>query len=211
MAPLSPEAKEKLLARLKAGRENHKALRAKNPDHKPRKPRKKKDADKVVDDPLANKPRGEGVAPIDGAKAGDKNVVAEAPVDPLPVMTSKIDVPNLPEDKKKVLKNPEAEPEAPAQGKGLSATGKPEKYNANELLRTEETGMQSIESMLPGQKESIKKTLRKNKKIDPLAPVANPNPADKTVKNVIKHVPDVKAIEARAPFSMSAVKKLLYQ
>lgn len=209
MAPMSPEAKAALMARLKAGRENHKALRAKDPNHKPRKARKSKKA--VVEDLLANKPREENVAPIDGAKAGEKNVVAEKPVDPLPVMTSKIDVPNLPEDKKKILKNPEAEPEAPEQGKGLSATGKPKKYNANELLRSEETGMQSIESMLPGQKESIKKTLRKNKTIDPLAPVANPNPSDKTVKNVINHVPDVKALEARAPFSMSAVKRLLYQ
>ena len=208
---MSPEAKAALLARLKAGRSKHAEMRKSDPNHKPRKPRKKKDDDKVVDDPLANKPRGENVAPIDGAKAGAQNVVSDAPVDPLPVMTSKIDVPNLPEDKKKILKNPEGEPKAPVQGKGLSATGKPERYNDNELLRTEETGMQAIESMLPGQKESIKKTLRKNKKIDPLAPVAAPNPADKTVKNVIKHVPDVKALEARAPFSMSAVRKLLYQ
>ena len=114
---MSPEAKAALMARLKAGRAKHAELRKADPNHKPRKPRKKKDADKVVDDPLANKPRGEGVAPIDGAKAGEKNVVAEAPVDPLPVMTSKIDVPNLPEDKKKILKNPEGEPKAPEQGK----------------------------------------------------------------------------------------------
>jgi hypothetical protein len=208
---MSPEAKAALLARLKNGRAKHAEMRKADPNHKPRKPRKKKDADKVIDNPIADKPRGENIAPIDGAKASAQNVVSDAPVDPLPVMTSKIDVPNLPEDKKKVLKNPKTEPEAPVQGKGLSATGKPEKYNANELIRSEETGMQAIESMLPGQKESIKKTLRKNKKIDPLAPVAAPNPPEKTTNNVIKHVPDVKALEARAPFSMSAVRKLLYQ
>ena len=217
---MSPEAKAALLARLKAGRAKHAELRKANTDHKPRKPRKKKgdgnnndkNNDKVIDDPLADKPKNENVAPIDGAKNDAKNVVADKPVAPAPIETSKIDVPNLPEKKDKtILKNPEAEPEAPVQGKGLSATGKPKKYTANELLRSEETGMQAIESMLPGQKESIKKTLRKNKTIDPLAPVAAPNPSEKTVKNVIKHIPDVKAIEARAPFSMSAVKKLLYQ
>jgi hypothetical protein len=207
---MSSEAKTALMARLKAGRSKHAELRKADPNHKPRKARKSKKG--VVEDPLAKKPREENVRPIDGAKAAEQNVVADKPVDPLPVMTSKIDVPNLPEKKvKTILKNPEAVSEAPEQGKGLSPTGKPKKYNANELLRSEETGMQAIESMMPGQKESIKKTLRKNKTIDPLAPVANPNPSDKTVKNVINHIPDTKALEARAPFSMSAVKKLLYQ
>jgi len=33
----------------------------------------------------------------------------------------------------------------------------------------------------------------------------------KTVRKVSNHIPDMKAVEGRKPFSFSAVKKLLYQ
>jgi hypothetical protein len=70
----------------------------------------------------------------------------------------------------------------------------------------------SISAQYPGQEESLLKMLKTNKKENkPLTPASVPVPVEKTVKNVIHHVPDVKAIEARAPFSFSAVKKLLYQ
>jgi len=66
--------------------------------------------------------------------------------------------------------------------------------------------------MLPGQKESIKKVLRKNKTENtPEAPAPVPVGPEVTTKSVMNHVPDVKAIEARAPFSFSAVRKALYQ
>jgi hypothetical protein len=65
---------------------------------------------------------------------------------------------------------------------------------------------------MPGQKDSIKKALAKNKKENkPLAPSAQPDPPSKTVKSVKSHTPDVKATEGRAPFSMSALRRLLYQ
>ena len=72
--------------------------------------------------------------------------------------------------------------------------------------------MQVISAQFPGQKESIKKALEENKKENkPLAPSAVPDPPSKTVRSVKKHVPDIKAVEARAPFSMSALRKVLYQ
>jgi hypothetical protein len=36
-------------------------------------------------------------------------------------------------------------------------------------------------------------------------------PVDVTVEKVKTHIPDIKAVEGRAPFSFSAVKKMLYQ
>ena len=206
--PMSAEAKKALMEKLKAGKAKHAEMRKADPNHKPRKPRKKKEA---LADPMANKPANETIAPIDSAPAGANNKVAEKPVDPVPTMSSKIDVPNLPEDKKKIVKKPMAKPER-APEKGLSSTGKPEKYNDNEVLRDQETGMMAIEAMLPGQKESIKKMIRKNKKEnDPLAPKPVPAPATKTVSNVKEHIPDMKAVEAKKPFSFSVVRQLLYQ
>jgi len=220
--PLSPEAKAKLMERLKAGRAKHKELRDKDPTHKPRKSRAKKSAEPLPEaqkldtaeaiDPMSKKPVNESVRGIDSAKMDAKNVVADHPVIPAKNESSHIDVPNLPEEKglKKIVKNAESHPE-PAQQKGLSSSGKPKRENDNDLLREQETGMMTIETMLPGQKESIKKLLRKNKKLDPLAPVANPSPHDKTVEKVKHHIPDLKAAEGRAPFSFSAVRKMLYQ
>ena len=220
--PLSPEQKAKLLERLKAGREKHKELRAKDPNHKPRKPRAKKSAEplpenepldtKLAINPMSSKPANVAIPGIDAPRMDSVNKVAAHPVDSAKNESSHIDVPHLPEEKelKKIVKNAESHPEI-AQRKGLSSTGKPERKNDNDLLLNQETGMMTLETMLPGQKDSIKKLLHKNKKLDPLAPVSNPNPHDKTVEKVQKHIPDLKAVEGRAPFSFSAVRKMLYQ
>lgn len=225
---MSSEAKEALLKRLKEGRAKTKAMReeakAKGmPDPKPRKVRKDKknknghaepvDTKEALANPLSDKPAREEIRPIDGAKAEAKNVVAEAPVVPEPNPTTKIDVPNLPSEKgrKRIIKDAEVLPEVKAP-KDLSTTGKTKKVDVNNIIVNEESGNQAIESQLPGQKESIKKLLATDKKKDtPLKEASNPIPEDKTVKNVVRHTPDVKAVEGRAPFSFSAVKKLLYQ
>jgi hypothetical protein len=62
-----------------------------------------------------------------------------------------------------------------------------------------------------GQKENIKRSLKADKKDAPLASSAVPDPPSKTVRNVKSHVPDIKAVEGRAPFSFSALRKALYQ
>ena len=217
---MAPEHKAKLLKRLAEGRAKTKAAReeakAKGlPDPKPRKARAKKSDNlkAVVDDPLANPPSREALPPISGAPADAKNKVSDLPVDPEENKTTKIDVPNLPDAKgrKKIVKDAEDLPEVSGP-KDLSTTGRTKAIDDNNLLVNKETGNQAIESMMPGQEESILKLLKKNKKENkPVAPKPVPHPEEKTVKNVIHHVPDVKAIEARAPFSFSAVRKLLYQ
>jgi len=223
---LSPEAKAALLARLKSGREKTKKARedakaAGKPDPKPRKMRKDKkgavDTKEALADPLAlPADRENKVQPISGAKPDAVNVVAATPPAPSPNDTSLIDVPNLPGKGKKVGKdmivdNPEKKPELSGP-KDLSTTGKPKKINKNNLIVNEETGSSVISNQMPGQKESIKKLLKKDKtELNPETPAPVANPPEKTVKNVIRHVPDTKAIEARAPFSFSAVRKLLYQ
>jgi hypothetical protein len=222
---MSPEQKAALLKRLTEGRAKVKAARddakAKGmPDPKPRKARAKKNKDtEVVDtkeaiaDPLANKPAREEIAPIDGAPAGAVNTVAAMPPDPEVNVTSKIDVPNLPDKKnrKKIEKDVAELPEATSR-KGIATTGVPEKYNDNVMIRSEETGNQAIPAQYPGQEESIKKLLKKSKMEDrPLAPKSVPNPPEKTVRNVFRHVPDLKAVEGRAPFSFAAIRKQLYQ
>jgi len=222
---MSPEQKAALLKRLTEGRAKVKAARADAkakglPDPKPRKARAKKNKDaEVVDtkealaDPLANKPAREEIAPIDGAPAGATNTVAAMPPVPEANVTSKIDVPNLPDKKgRKMIKKDVAElPEAPSR-KGVSTTGVPEKYDNNTIIRNEETGNQAIEAQYPGQEESIKKLLKKSKMEDkPLAPKSVPSPPEKTVRNVFRHVPDLKAVEGRAPFSFAAIRKQLYQ
>ena len=222
MAPLTPEKKAALLKRLVEGRAKTKAARedakAKGlPDPKPRKVRKDKkgkvDPKEAIVDPLADKPAREDVRPIDGAKTEAVNTVAAKPVEPSPSKTSKIDVPNLPDAKgrSKIVEEAEALPEVKGP-KALSTTGKTKKIDDNVMLTTEETGNQVISTMLPGQKESIKKVLRKNKSENtPEAPAPVPVGPEKTTKSVLKHVPDVKAIEAKAPFSFSAIRKALYQ
>jgi hypothetical protein len=151
--------------------------------------------------------------PISSAKNTEVNQVAGTPINPEETKTSKIDVPNLPDkaSRKKIVKDAEVVPEVKGP-KDLSTTGGTKRNDVNELIVNEETGSQVISAQFPGQKESIKKALKANKKLDkPEAPSAVPNPMEKTTKSVIKHVPDVQAIEARAPFSFSAVRKMLYQ
>lgn len=219
MAPMSEENKSKLLARLKEGRERIKKARADAkekglPDPKPRKAKKPK---AVLADPAAAPANNEKIAPIDAAPRNAVNEVAAKPVDPSVSKSKPIDVPNLPGEGKEVaskndiVKDAAAVPVAKPK-KGLSSTGKPEKYNDNDVLRSEETGYQAIEANYPGQNESIKKFLSDNKKENkPLAPAPNPDPPKQTVKKVKMHVPDVKAVEGRAPFSFSAIRKILYQ
>ena len=220
MPPMDAEKKAALLAKLKAGREKTKAARAEAkekglPDPKPRKPRKSK---KLAVDPTDHKAANESIPGIDAPTPASKNVVAEKPTDPTPSKSAHIDVPNLPDEAglKKVVKDAEKKPVRKPK-RDVASTGAPKAYEDNKLLRSEETGMQAIETMMPGQKESIKEVLTKNKKLRPLAPNPNPEPANaaggnnKTVENVTKHIPDVKSVEAKAPFSFSAIRKTLYQ
>jgi hypothetical protein len=221
---LSDEQKSKLLARLKEGRDRIKKMReeakaAGKPDPKPRKPRAKKikTDDGALENPAAAPADNSTIAPIDGAPPGAVNAVAAKPVDPGVSKTKPIDVPNLPGEgkevasKKDIVKEADRVPEA-APKKGIASAGVPKKYISNEVAMNEETGNQMIETNMPGQKESIKKALAKNKEENkPLAPSAQPDPPSKTVRSVKKHVPDAKAVETRAPFSMSALRKILYQ
>jgi len=217
---MSPEQKSALLKRLAEGRAKVKAMRGEAkekglPDPKPRKPRAKKDKNMSAAalDPKDHKPARETLPPIDGAPAGAKNTVSVLPVDPEENKTTKIDVPNLPDKKsrKKIVKDAEVLPEATAP-KALSTTGATKGADVNNLLVNKETGAQVISAQYPGQEESILKLLKKNKKQDkPLAPAPEPSPPEKTVKKMITHLPDAKAVEGKAPFSFSAVKKLLFQ
>ena len=221
MAPLSPEQKEALLKRLREGRAKTKTAReeAKSkglPDPKPRKVRKDKKAaatsDGALKDPMAAKPDNETIPPIDGAPPSAKNVVAAVPPSPGPNPTAKIDVPNLPDEagRKKIVEDAEAAPK-PKDPKGLSRTGKPKKINENELIKNEETGDQAISVQYPGQKESIKRMLKADKKDDPVAPAPVPEPPSKTVKSVPSHTQNLPSVEGRQPFSFSTVRKMLYQ
>ena len=221
---LSDEQKSKMMARLKEGRDRVKKMRdeakaAGKPDPKPRKARAKKvkTDDGALKNPAAAQAANETIPPIDGAPRNAENVVAAKPLDPTATKSKPIDVPNLPGEgkevasKKDIVPNAEEVPEAKGD-KGLSPTGKPKAVNVNNEIVNEETGSQVISAQYPGQKESIKKALKQNKEQDkPLAPSAVPDPPSKTVRSVKKHVPDIKAVEARAPFSMSALKKMLYQ
>jgi hypothetical protein len=210
---MEAEKKSKLLARLKEGRERTKAARedakAKGlPDPKPRKKRAGKMANTAA--PANNST----IAPIDAAPPAAVNEVAAKPVDPSVSKSTPIDVPNLPGDGKKVaskkdiVKNPEALPEA-APKKGIASSGKPKDYEDNEAMRSTEVLKQTVEMAFPGQKEAIAKELKQ--KDTPLSPAARPVRPSKTVEKVKTHVPDVKAVEGRAPFSFAAIRRVLYQ
>jgi hypothetical protein len=214
---MNEEQKSKLLARLKEGRAKVKAARedAKAKGLPDPKPRKKRNA--AVVNPSSAPSDNDAIAPIDAAPNDAKNTVAAMPPDPGATKSKPIDVPNLPGEgkevasKKDIVKDGMEVPEA-APKKGIASSGKPKKVEDNDMLKNEETGNQVIEANFPGQKESIKKVLKENKKENkPLAAAPNPTPANKTVKNVKAHVPDMKAVEARAPFSFSAIRKVLYQ
>jgi len=223
---MSPEHKAALLKRLAEGRAKVKAARshAKEkglPDPKPRKARAKKDHGKHAEpldkkealNPMEHKPAREMIPPIDGAPADAKNTVAILPVNPEETVTSKIDVPNLPDKKSRKKIVEDAEEIVESKGfKDLSATGKTKGYDDTEIIRSRESGNQAIPAQYPGQEESILKVLKKNKTENkPLSPMPVPNPPEKTVRNVFRHVPDLKAVEGRAPFSFAAIRKQLYQ
>lgn len=171
------------------------------------------DSKEAIPDPLANKPAREEIRPIDAAKPQAVNTVAAVIPSPEENKSTEIDVPNLPSKKnlKKIVDDAEDLPEVSAP-KDLSTTGRTKKADVNNMIVNEETGNQAITNMMPGQKESIKKMLNVNKtKNTPLTDKPEPNPREKTVESVPKHVPDLKAVEARAPFSFSAIRKVLYQ
>lgn len=222
---MDEQKKAALLAKLRAGREKYKKAREEakangQPDPKPRKKRMSKkenvDPKEALPNPAAAPAAKETIAPIDGAPPNAVNVVAAKPVDPTPPKSTPIDVPNLPNEGKKVaskadiVKNAEAPP-APPPKNGISSTGVPEKINDNKLIVNEETGNQAIEVNFPGQKDSIKKLLKANKKENPETPAPAPTPKNKTVKQVKTHIPNMDTVEARQPFSFSTVRKLLYQ
>lgn len=209
---MDAEKKSKLLQRLKEGREKVKKAReeakAKGlPDPKPRKKRMAK-----TDTPGDNSK----IPPIDAAPPAAVNDVAAKPVDPSVSKSTPIDVPNLPGEgkevasKKDIVKDAEAVPEA-APKKGIASSGKPKDYEYNEAMTTGSSDVlkQTVEMPFPGQKEALKKDLGEKDK--PLAAAAKPARPSKTVEKVKTHVPDIKAVEARAPFSFSAIRKVLYQ
>ena len=220
--PMSAEAKKALMEKLMAGRAKKKAAReeakAKGlPDPHPRKPRTKKGAEEAIPNPASAPAANEKIAPISGAPRNEENKVAAKPVDPTATKTTPIDVPNLPgedkkvDSKKDIVKDAEAIPEAKPK-KGLSSTGRPTKVNVNHTILNEETGNQAIEAQYPGQKESIEKMLSTNKHEDrPISTAPNAQPLNVTVKKVKTHIPDIKAVEEKAPFSYSAMRKLLHQ
>jgi hypothetical protein len=206
---MDAEKKSKLLERLKEGRARVKAARedAKAKGLPDPKPRKKRAAKMANTEAPANNSK---IAPIDAAPPAAVNEVAAKPVDPSVSKSTPIDVPNLPESKKEIVKNPEALPDA-APKKGIASSGRPKDYDNNEAMTTGSPDVmkQTMEFAYPGQKEAIKKDLKEKDNV--LSPPAKPVRPSKTVEKVKTHVPDVKATEGRAPFSFSAIRKVLYQ
>ena len=206
---MDAEKKSKLLERLKEGRARVKAARedAKAKGLPDPKPRKKRAAKLANTEAPANNSK---IAPISAAPPAAVNEVAAKPVDPSVSKSTPIDVPNLPESKKEIVKNPEAAPEA-APKKGIASTGRPKDYDNNEAMTTGSPDVmkQTMEFAYPGQKDAIKKDLKEKDNV--LSPPAKPVRPSKTVEKVKTHVPDVKAIEGRAPFSFAAIRKVLYQ
>jgi len=115
-------------------------------------------------------------------------------------------VPNAPANpatvEKTVLENPESKPEV--KRKGVESSGKTKKMEAQQFMATENTGNIAISNQLPGQKEEIKKALKKA--VPKLAPV-EAKPPTETVSNL--KTDDPKAITARAPFSFNALRRKL--
>ena len=214
--PLTPEQKTAMLAKLRAGKAKHAALRADAkakglPDPKPRKKRVSKVAP-LATDPSTHAPQNDTVRGIDATLK--TNAVASVPVGLEEDATKPIDVPFLPEPskRKKIVKNAEAKPIV-AHSKALTTEGVPKVIAAQRDIVDNSTGTDVIEAQFPGQLKSIKTRLRQNKEIR-----AGPTPepaaggAGKTVRDVVKHIPDVATVEASGkPFSFSAMKRLLYQ
>jgi len=98
-----------------------------------------------------------------------------------------------------VIKDPESKPEV--KRKGVRSSGKTTTMETKNFLTSENTGNIAMSAQLPGQKDEIKKQLKK--KLPKLAPV-DASPPEKTVKNL--KTDDPKAIEASAPFSFNALR-----
>ena len=111
-------------------------------------------------------------------------------------------MPSNPANDEKVIPNPEDKPEV--SRKGVESSGETKAMEGQRFLATQNTGNIAISAQLPGQKEEIKKSLKKA--VPKLAPV-DPKPPQKTADNL--KTDDPKAITARAPFSMNALRMKL--
>jgi hypothetical protein len=111
-------------------------------------------------------------------------------------------MPSNPANDEKVIPNPEDKPEAVK--KGVESSGETKAREGQRFLATQNTGNIAISAQLPGQKEEIKKSLKKA--VPKLAPV-DPKPPQKTADNL--KTDDPAAITARAPFSMNALRMKL--
>jgi len=112
-------------------------------------------------------------------------------------------LPSNPANDEKVIKNPEDAPVA--ERKGVQSSGETKKMEAQDFIANRNVGPSAaITTQLPGQKEQIKKELKR--KLPKLSPV-DPNPPEKTIKGLKTN--DPKAVEAKAPFSFNALRLLL--
>jgi hypothetical protein len=210
--PLTDEQKKAMMERLKAGKAKTAAARADAkakglPDPKPRKPRSKK-SDGAVKDPLAAPSNNDSIPGIQSAP--ETNKAAATTIAPAPTETKPIDVPNLPEDKKDIVQDAAKKPKARAKKAATNSAGAPAQIQQNQMLANEETGDMVIPVQYPDQKKSIEKALKKNKELRPVAP-SSASQENMTVKKQVSHAVDKPAIQASAPFSFAAARKVLYQ
>lgn len=106
---------------------------------------------------------------------------------------------------KKIVANAEAVPEG-APKKNLSRTGRTVKGDAQDFIENENTGMSAVVSaQFADQKDQIEKALKKNKKTPKIVTVGEGQ--EKTLENM--KTDDPKAIEGKAPFSISALRMKL--
>ena len=211
--PLTDEQKKALMERLRSGKAKTAAARAEAkakglPDPKPRKPRAKKSHDGAVQNPVAAPSNNDSIPGIQSAP--ETNKAAATTIAPAPTETKPIDVPHMPEDKKDIVKDAAAKPKSRAKKAASDAAGVPATVKQNQMLTTEETGDMVIPVQYPDQKKSIEKALKKNKELRPETPHTS-NQENKTVKKQVSHAVDKPAIQASAPFSFAAARKVLYQ
>lgn len=136
-------------------------------------------------------------------KAGAAKKRASMPVKPPKTQIIANQVPALPANPangEKVIPDPEAKPVV--ERKGVQSSGETKKMEAQNFIMNRNVGPSAaITAQLPGQKEEIKKVLKK--KVPKLAPV-DPSPPEKTVDNLTTD--DPKAIKGMAPFSFNALR-----
>ena len=93
--------------------------------------------------------------------------------------------------------------------RGVNSSGEPTAIQEADYLKEKSTGASIlITNELPGQKDAIKRSLAKKPKRIPGATV-DPNPPEKTVKNIPSE--DVKSLKVNpsAPFSFQALRQRL--